>query len=73
MATRAITVFVADQHGYGKYGYQVWAYNGERKYTGKDGKALVFIDGERASIYVNGITVYDGTTSRCPNPLQITR
>ena len=73
MASRVITVMVVDGKGYGKYGYEVWAYGGDHFRTDKNGKVDLLIEGDTASIYVNGRTAYDGSLSRCPNPLLVRR
>ena len=71
--TRVITVLVVDKDGVGLNGYKVNAYGGEKISTDNSGKAQIIVDSERVSIYVNGRTEYEGSTSRCENPLIVNR
>ena len=71
--SRTITVKIVNEDGYGLSGYKVKAYGGDVVKTDSNGKAVIEIDGNKATIYVNGTTEYSGSTSNCDNPLIITR
>ena len=64
--SRTIKVRVVDKDGYGLGGYRIKAYGGVEIRTNRDGTALIDVE-------VNGRTAYDGSVSRCPNPLIIER
>ncbi len=71
--SRTIKVRVVDKDGYGLGGYRIKAYGGVEIRTNRDGTALIDVEGSNVSIFVNGRTAYDGSVSRCPNPLIIER
>lgn len=71
--SRVIRVKVVDSNGYGLSGMKVNAYGGDVSRTDRDGEAVVDVDSSSVSIYVNGRTAYEGSTSNCPNPLIIRR
>ena len=71
--SRIIKVKVVDKNGYGLSGYRVKAYGGEETRTSRDGMVLIDAEGSNVSIYVNGRTEYNGSVSRCPNPLVVER
>ena len=65
-----ITVIVR-KDGRGQPGYRVKAYGGPELRTDSAGKATVEASGSNVSIYVNGRAVYEGSASRCDNPLYV--
>ena len=66
--SKYITVVVL-KDGRGQPGYRVKAYSGSEFRTDSAGKATIEAEGSNVSIYVNGRTVYEGSTHRCDNPL----
>ncbi len=71
--SRTITVKVVNSKGYGLSGYKVKVYGGDVVKTDQDGKALLEAGGSTVLIYVDGSQVYSGYTSKCDNPLVITK
>ena len=70
---RFITVNVVNKEGYGLSGYTVKTYGGDGQKTDRNGTAVVQAEGNQVSIYVNGTTVYSGSTANCENPLTVQR
>lgn len=67
---RYITIVVIDKKGNPVSGVNVKKYGDkDATRTNKEGKALIEADSSSVTIYVKGFTVYDGYTSKCPNPL----
>lgn len=71
--SRTIKVRVVNKDWYGLSGYRVKTYGGDEVRTDRDGTAFIDANGSTVSIYVNGRTEYDGSVSRCPNPLIVER
>jgi len=67
--SRLINVFVCNSEGYGLSNQKVKLYRGDPVYTDSNGKAALFADSDSISVYVNGNTAYEGSTSRAPNPI----
>ena len=65
-----ITV-IAIKNGYGQSGHKVKTYGGNEERTDSSGKAIIEAAGSSVTIFLNGRTVYDGSSARCPNPLKI--
>ena len=65
-----ITVIVV-KDGRGQAGCRVKAYGGQEQRTDSSGKATIEAAGSNVTIYVDGSQKYDGSASRCPNPLTI--
>lgn len=70
MTTYYITVNVI-KNGKGYEGARVYRYNGPEQKTDKQGKTTIETTNSTVTIFVNGSTVYNGSTSSCPNPLNV--
>jgi hypothetical protein len=64
-----IQVFVCNKNGESLSGQKVKLYGGSEVLTGKDGYANLTATGSECTVYVNGVTVYDGYASKAPNPI----
>lgn len=67
---QVVTVIVTD----GKHtqaGVKVHTYGGVAKYSDKNGKVVLALEGGDVTIYVNGFTAYSGAVSRLPEELLV--
>ena len=64
---RSVVIMVVDNNGRGLSGHKVNAYNRDKCYTDRDGQVTLQLETSNTTIYVNGLTAYDGTVSRMDN------
>lgn len=61
---KLVKVYVVDSDGRGLSGQRVKLYGGEEQRTESNGCASLLIESSSVSIYVNGFTAFDGSSSK---------
>lgn len=60
---KVVKIYVVNDKGIGQLGQRVKTYGGSEIKTDREGCATLLIDGSSVSIYVNGHTAFNGSSS----------